>query len=287
MFFVDLKLGKSWKVSQNRWCRSCLFCFPLLTKRGSTLQKLGKVPHASVLPMNINRIWSQTQIASHLYLFTPTSSYLSHAGKIHVESVEGNTWTMVVSKCHKSFMKQAREPGCFRIFTSQLTLSVYYVHQPKFLGESLLLGWKWSWDFSVMSPNKLLFEIIVFFGVFSKQISQKLLGQKPKNSYFRSEKLQVYSAAWSPFGDVILTACGDDRIRVFRPKVRFWVWSWERFIAALLDGLKGNPAKEILGCMKNPVNHRKRTTKVSTRCRISAISRITLPKFNMLQLNMF
>jgi len=28
----------------------------------------------------------------------------------------------------------------------------------------------------------------------------------------------VYSAAWSPFGDVILTACGDDRIRVFRPK---------------------------------------------------------------------
>ena len=33
-------------------------------------------------------------------------------------------------------------------------------------------------------------------------------------------KAQVYSAAWSPFGDVILTACGDDRIRVFRPEVR-------------------------------------------------------------------
>ncbi len=44
-------------------------------------------------------------------------------------------------------------------------------------------------------------------------------------------KAQVYSAAWSPFGDVILTACGDDRIRVFRPEVRSekfdnsgWMW---------------------------------------------------------------
>lgn len=62
----------------------------------------------------------------------------------------------------------------------------------------------------------------VFF--FVKQISQKLLGQTPKNGHiFVVQRiLQVYSAAWSPFGDVILTACGDDRIRVFRPKVGVW-----------------------------------------------------------------
>ena len=142
-FLLVSNLESRKKNHKFRWCRSCLFCFPLLIEEAQPFKSSEK-SHAL----------QYCQWISIGYAVNNKFLPITCGKRSMVESVDGNTWTMVVSKCHQKLHDARKRTMMFSDFyvTAQ-KMSVYYVHQPNFLGESLILGEKWSWDFSSDVPK--------------------------------------------------------------------------------------------------------------------------------------